>query len=94
MAVEGNGKVVDLSSSRPSGAAAKGAVSAVAPPPMRKQADATVSRPAAAKKLELADRVDTVPAMTTARGWGIFAVFIICWLLLASVVVLFATYWT
>jgi hypothetical protein len=92
MAVEGKSKVGDLSSSLPSRAAAKGAVSRDAPP--RMQADTTVSRPAAAKRLELADRVDAVPAMTTARGWGIFAVFIICWLLLASVVILFATHWT
>jgi hypothetical protein len=88
MAVEGKGKVADLSSSRPSGAAGKGAV---APPSIGKQADATVSRPAAAKRLELADRV---PAMMNARGWGIFAGLILSWLLLASVVVLFATHWT
>ena len=86
--VEGKRKVGDLSSSLPSGAAAKGAV---APPPMGKQADATVSRPATAAA-ELADRVP-VAAMTNARGWKIFAGFIISYLLVASGVVLFATYW-
>ena len=89
MAMEGKRKVGDLSSS-PSGA---GAVSGDAPP--RMQADATVSRPATeAKTIELPDRVDTVAAMTNARGWGIFAGFIISYLLLASVVVFFATHWT
>ena len=90
MAMEGKRKVGDLSSSLPSGA---GAVSGDAPP--RMQADATVSRPATeAKTIELPDRVDTVAAMTNARGWGIFAGFIISYLLLASVVVFFATNWT
>ena len=46
------------------------------------QADAKLSRPA------------TVSAMTNARGWMTFAGFIISWLLLASVVVIFAKYWT
>jgi hypothetical protein len=46
------------------------------------QADATVSRPA------------TVSAMTNARGWTIFAGFIVSWLLLATVVVISAKYWT
>jgi len=46
------------------------------------QADAKLSRPA------------TVSAMTTARGWMTFAGFIISCLLLASVVVIFAKYWT
>jgi hypothetical protein len=32
--------------------------------------------------------------MSNARGWGIFAVMIISWLLLAGVVALFATHWT
>jgi hypothetical protein len=90
VAMEGKRKVGDLSSSLPSGA---GAVSDDAPP--RMQADATVSRPATeAKTIELPDRVDTVAAMTNARGWGIFAGFIISYLLLASVVVFFATHWT
>jgi hypothetical protein len=42
------------------------------------------------KRIELADRVDTVPAMTNARAWKIFAGIIISWLLVASAVVLFA----
>ena len=46
------------------------------------QADGTVSRPA------------TVSAMTNARGWTIFAGFIVSWLLLATVVVISAKYWT
>ena len=46
------------------------------------QADATGSRPA------------TVSAMTNARGWTIFAGFIVSWLLLATVVVISAKYWT
>jgi hypothetical protein len=32
--------------------------------------------------------------MTNARGWKIFAGFIISYLLVASAVVLFATHWT
>jgi hypothetical protein len=43
---------------------------------------------------KMADRVDTVAAMTNARGWKIFAGFIISWLLVASGVVLFAMHWT
>jgi hypothetical protein len=46
------------------------------------QADAELSKSA------------TASAMTTARGWMTFAGFIISWLLLASVVVIFAKYWT
>jgi hypothetical protein len=42
------------------------------------------------KKIELADR----GVMSNARGWQIFAGFIISWLLLAGAVVLFATHWT
>ena len=41
------------------------------------------------KRIELSDR-----GISTARGWGIFAVMIISWLLLAGVVALFATHWT
>ena len=41
------------------------------------------------KRIELSDR-----GMSKARGWGIFAVMIISWLLLAGVVALFATHWT
>src|SRR5690242_13857352 len=41
------------------------------------------------KRIELSDR-----GMSKARSWGIFAVMIIPWLLLATVVVLFATHWT
>ena len=41
------------------------------------------------KRIELSDR-----GVSKARGWGIFAVMIISWLLLAGVVVLFATHWT
>jgi hypothetical protein len=48
---------------------------------------------AEAKRIELADRGDTVPAMTNARGWNIFAGIIISWLLVASAAVLFAMYW-
>ena len=40
------------------------------------------------KRIELSDR-----GMSKARGWGIFAVMIISWLLLAGVIGLFATYW-
>jgi hypothetical protein len=40
-------------------------------------------------KIELSAR-----GMSKARSWGIFAVMIISWLLLAGVVVLFATLWT
>ena len=44
------------------------------------------------KRIEVSDR-----GMSKARGWGIFAVMIISWLLLAGVVVLFAPFghnWT
>ena len=41
------------------------------------------------KRIQLSDR-----GMSKARGWGIFAVMIISWLLLAGVVALFATHWT
>jgi hypothetical protein len=46
------------------------------------QVDAELSKPA------------TASAMTNTRGWMTFAGFIISCLLLASVVVIFATYWT
>jgi hypothetical protein len=92
MAVEGKRKVGELSTSM------QGPVSGDAPPPMGKekiQADATVSRPAAVTKtIELADRLDTVAGISNARGWKIFAGFIVACLLLASAVVLFATHWT
>jgi hypothetical protein len=41
-----------------------------------------------------ADGTATVSAMTNARGWTIFAGFIVSWLLLATVVVISAKYWT
>jgi hypothetical protein len=41
------------------------------------------------KRIELSDR-----GMSKARGWGIFAVMIISWLLLAGIIGLFATHWT
>jgi len=41
------------------------------------------------KRTELAGR-----GISMARGWGIFAVMIISWLLLAGVIGLFATHWT
>ena len=96
MGVEAKGKVGDLSSTigtgpvaspRPSNAAVEPATgqllgTATLTGKEGMQADATVSRPA------------TVLAMTNARGWMTFAGFIISWLLLASVVVIFAKYWT
>jgi hypothetical protein len=42
------------------------------------------------KKIDLSDR----GVMSNARGWQIFAGFIISWLLLAGAIVLFATHWT
>jgi hypothetical protein len=42
------------------------------------------------KSIEIADR----GVMSNARGWRIFAGFIISWLLLAGAVALFATHWT
>lgn len=71
----------------PSSAVAPKAV--ISAPPIGKQLDPTVSTQAA----NMADRVP-VSAMTNARGWGIFAGLIISFLLVASVAVLFATYWT
>src|SRR5580692_11779221 len=56
--------------------------------------NASVERPTGQlvepKRIERADR----GAMSNARGWRIFAGFIISWLLLASAVALFATHWT
>jgi hypothetical protein len=95
MGVEAKGKVGDLSSTigtgpvaspRPSNAVVKPARAQLGTAALKgkegMQADATVSRPA------------TVSAMTNARGWTTFAVFIISWLLLATVVVIFAKYRT
>jgi hypothetical protein len=79
---EGKSKAGDLSSAVPS---AQGSVSADAPPPQTQ----------VAKQLPRPDeppRTERVVAMTNARGWRIFAGLIISFLLVASVVVLFATY--
>jgi hypothetical protein len=55
--------------------------------------NAPIERPARPlvepKRIELSDR----GGMSNARGWRIFAGFIISWLLLAGAVVLFATHW-
>jgi hypothetical protein len=93
MGVEAKGKVGDLSSTigtgpvaspRPSNAVVEPATGQLGTATLTgkegMRADATVSRPA------------TVSAMTNARGWMTFAGFIISWLLLASVVVIFAKY--
>jgi hypothetical protein len=95
MGVEAKGNVADLSSTigtgrvappRPSNAVVEPAAAPLDTATLTgkegTQADATVSRPA------------TVLAMTNARGWMIFAGFIISWLLLAGVVVIFAKYGT
>jgi hypothetical protein len=95
MGVEAKRKVGDLSSTigtgpvaspRPSNAVVELATAqldtAILTGKEGMQADATVSRPA------------TVLAMTNARGWMTFGGVIISWLLLASVVVIFAKYWT
>jgi hypothetical protein len=62
-------------------------------PPTQLVEPKTIERPPAhvmePKRIEL-----SVRGMSKARGWGIFAVMIISWLLLAGVVVLFATHWT
>ena len=83
--VEAKRKVGDFSSTvgtgpiaspRPSNAVLEGATGQLGTPARTgkegMQADATVSRPA------------TVSAMTNARGWTIFAGFIVSWLLLAA----------
>ena len=93
--VEPKGKACELpatsetgsvASLRPSNAVVERATRQLVTPALREkeamQADAKLSRPA------------TASAMTNARGWMTFAGFIISWLLLASVVVVFATYWT
>ena len=93
--VEAKRKVGDLSSTvgtgpiaspRPSNAVLERATGQLGTPARTgkegMQADATVSRPA------------RVSAMTNARGWTIFAGFIVSWLLLATVVVISAKYWT
>src|SRR5215472_14423108 len=75
-----------LESSRPSNALAKRTTGQLVTPALREKeamrADAKLSSPA------------TISGMTNARGWMIFAGLIISWLLLASVVVIFAKYWT
>ena len=62
-------------------------------PPIQLVEPKRIERPPAQvvepKRIELSDR-----GMSKARGWGIFAVMIISWLLLAGVVALFATHWT
>jgi hypothetical protein len=62
-------------------------------PPTQLVEPKSIERPPAQvmepKRIELSDR-----GMSKARGWGVFAVMIISWLLLAGVVVLFATHWT
>ena len=75
-----------VASPRPSNAVVERATRQLVTPALREkeamQADAKLSRPA------------TVSAMTNRRGWMTFAGFIISCLLLASVVVIFAKYWT
>ena len=95
MGVEAKGKVADLSSTigtgplappRPSNAVVEQAAAPLDTTTLTgkegMQADAKVSRSA------------TVLGMTNARGWMIFGGVIISWLLLASVVVIFANYRT
>jgi hypothetical protein len=81
MAVQGEGKIEDLASTIRTGPVGSTSNAAVEPP---------TGQTAQPKTIELADRVDTVPAMRNARGWKIFAGIIISWLLVASAVVLFA----
>ncbi|PYK10727.1 MAG: hypothetical protein DME65_08985 [Verrucomicrobia bacterium] len=80
MGAAANNNVGDLLSSLPSRAAAK---DELAPP-----------RPS--QPLPRPDGTDDAPyrVMTNRRGWMIFSGIIIAWLLLASVVVLFATHWS
>jgi hypothetical protein len=78
--VAANNNVGDLASSLPSEATAKGEV---APP----QPSQPLPRPGGTD--EARNR-----AMTIGRGWTIFVGIIISLLLLASVVVLFATHWS
>jgi hypothetical protein len=90
MGVEAKGKVGDLTgpgtSPSPSHAVAEPATGQLGPATLtekeRMQAHAIVSGPA------------TVSAMTNARGWMIFVGIIISCVLLASVVVMFANFWT
>jgi hypothetical protein len=79
MGVAANNNVGDLLSSVASGAAAKGGVAPVRPQPS--------PRPGGTD--EVPDR-----AMTNGRGWMILSGIIFSLLLLAGVVVLFATHWT
>ena len=75
-----------VESSRPSNILVERTTGQLVTPALREkeamQADAKLSRPA------------TISAMTNARGWTTFAGFIISCMLLASVVVMFAKYWT
>jgi hypothetical protein len=60
----------------------------------RKMAEHYVEQLAAARERIVADRRELADEMTNARGWTIFAGFIVSWLLLATVVVISAKYWT
>jgi len=82
-APQGKSKVRDLSSSLVS---AQGSVSGDAPP-LQSQLGLQLPR------VDEPPRAEPVAAMTNARGWRIFAGLIISFLLVASVVVLFAKYY-
>ena len=93
----GQVKVGDLPSSLRSGAAAKGSFSAEAPA-VRSQQGPGLPRFNRTEALTLAPTIRTTPLavvapMTKARGWTIFAGLIISFLLVASAVVLFASYY-
>jgi hypothetical protein len=84
---KGKGEVADLSSTIRTGPVRSFHIS-------NAPVERSTGQTAEPKRIELADRVDTVPAMTNARAWKIFAGIIISWLLVASAVVLFAMYLT
>ena len=75
-----------LGSYRPSNASIERPPTPLVEPKRIERPPAQVVEP---KRIELSDR-----GMSKARGWGVFAVMIISWLLLAGVIGLFATHWT
>jgi hypothetical protein len=95
MVVEAKGKIGDLSSTLGTGPVASPRPSNAVVEPAAAQLDtATLTGKEGMRADATVNRSATVLGMTNARGWMTFAGFIISWLLLASVVVIFAKYWT
>jgi hypothetical protein len=95
MVVEAKGKIGDLSSTLGTGPVASPRPSnAVVEPAAAHLDTATLTGKEGMRADATVNRSATVLGMTNARGWMTFAGFIISWLLLASVVIIFAKYLT